>query len=271
MAVTDSYVSIPNWGAEKDRAKTAYERSLLKYNYQKDQLSQAQGIRGLGNIQDYLKPGAEVNFDYDPNNPYGAYQQMRGRQGQDITGIEEDAYARGLGGSGAQGEFERQARFAHEGEFQGWKQGVLGSFTDMLMGAGDASQLYQDTTNQLTDEQTRYEAWKRANDPVVAAEAAPITTTPDEPGIANAAVATDVNQARSMLQRASQSGNTAQLAAIFKNTALPEDVRRAADQALKRWRAIRARAVPPREQQGAQRNVRPDPAPGVPHPDPYGR
>lgn len=260
MAVTDTYVSVPNWSYNRQQANEAYQRALDRLNLQKGQLQNAAGVRGLGNIQDYYSQGGTTpNFDIDPNAQYGSYQKMRQAGGQRIQGI-ADSFDTSWGTTGYQGELERQERVGQEGEYQGFKQGLLDQMSNMILEGRQNLQQRDTTLTGIDLEEGAYNAWRQANMPVVTPTDGTTPPAPG-PGAGNPGQVTprQAQDAEAAIRRANQTGDTAALAALFKNTALPENLRRMADQFLTAWRLKRQAAPIPSPK--APPNVKPDPHP----------
>ncbi len=239
MAVTGSIVTAPNWQGMEDAARNAYDRAIRRYNLQKDQLQAGSGIKGLGNIQDYLnKDAAGPNFDIDQYNQFGGYQMMKYRQGNQLQGI-NDAFDTEFSTTGYQGEQERQARFGHEAEYSDWRNNILNSVTGMITGASEANMDLGTAIGDIGYQRAAWDAEHKLDDPVAA-------TQPNSPAQGAAAspqeAASQQRQAEDWaksIQIANQRGDTATLAALFKDKRLPETLRKLADQYYKTWAAKR--------------------------------
>lgn len=219
--------------------------------------------------QQLLDSNGQYNFASSPlqvgsGNPYGKFQQMIGGQGKSLTALSDSAYARGLSGSGIEGQSDSDARFQFGGDRSNLLSGLDSGLTNINRGVLDQAMQFLGYRNDQLHQKTMDEDQWLADHPL----ADPPATTPiaGDP-VQNAVNAGNNSDWEAMIRLANQRGDTAGLAKLFKDKNIPEHLRKMADQYYNAWvqRRKQSTTFAGKETAAAAKappkNVKPDKAP----------
>jgi hypothetical protein len=283
MASVAPYWSPPkDWQGQEDQFRSAYQRAVSQFNFQKNQLMQGAGFTGVADVENWNRDASgRLNYgqlNIDASNDQGQYQQMRIGQGQEVQGINRSFAGRGIGlGSGLSQVVADRAREGHRGALDQWTASIVNNLGGLGQ-AVDANQAqYSSNLANLNFERTQWEGLQKLyeevnKEPTPSAGGGTGAASPPagaRPGTATTAgtrqtvqqlMASPYNRATGMkVLGAIDRGDLTTLAQLY-HTATDPNMKLAIDAELKRLRARpgRPKFVP-----------KPDPAPSVPRPDPY--